>query len=119
MGLIKIVYSNLTASTLLKPPEGYKWRVLWIEATVTGTSSLDSSLTVGIPSDNFLILLDISSTSTSTTVNGQSGFVSGSAASPNVTFTGENVTDYNTGLDLAVTNNGTVKLYIMLEEVPS
>jgi hypothetical protein len=119
LGLIKIVYTNLTASATLKPPEGYKWKVQWIEASVTGTSTAVSSLTVGIPSNNYLVLLDIASTSTNTTVSGQSGFVSGSNSNPNVGFTGENVCDYTTGLDLAVTNNGKVVLYILIEEVPS
>ena len=119
MGLIKIKYSNLTTGTVLKPPEGYKWIVKWIEATVTGTSTANSSLIVGIPSNNYLILLSIASTSTSTTVSGQSGYASGSASGVNVTFTGENVTDYTAGLDLDVTNNGTVILYILIEEVPA
>jgi hypothetical protein len=66
MGLIKIYYENLTAGTILKPPQGYKWNVLWIEATVTGTSTSDSKLTVGIPSNNFIILLSLASSSTST-----------------------------------------------------
>lgn len=119
MGLIKIKYSNLTTDTTLKPPEGYKWIVKWIEASVTGTSSANSSLIVAIPDNNFLILLDIASTSTSTTVSGQSGFVSGSTAGANVGFTGNNETDYTSGLDLDVTNNGTVALIILIEEVPS
>ena len=119
MGLIKIKYSNLTTGTVLKPPEGYKWIVKWIEATVTGTSTSNSSLIVAIPGNNFLTLLDIASTSTTTTVSGQSGFVSGSVAGANVDFTGNNETDYSSGLDLDVTNNGTVVLVMLIEEVPS
>jgi hypothetical protein len=36
-----------------------------------------------------------------------------------VTFTGNNVVDYSSGLQLAVTNNGTITIYVLIEEVPS
>lgn len=119
MGLILIEFSNVAATESLCPASGYKWKVKYILAQVTGTSTADSSLTVGIPGIDVLTLLSISSTSTSTTVSGQAGPVSGTAAGANVGFTGEIETTSDEGLYLEVINNGTVEVRILVDEVPA
>lgn len=119
MGLILIEFSNVAATKSLYPANGYKWKVKYILALVTGTSTADSVLIVGIPGLNTLTLLSISSTSTNTTVGGQAGPVSGSASGVNVSFTGEIETTSDEGLYLEVTNNGTVKVRILVDEVPA
>lgn len=118
MGLLQIKLSNPSAG-VIKPANGYKWIVRLILATVTGTSTANSSLVVGIPTINYLVLLSIASTSTSTTVNGQSGPVSQSVSGVNVTFNDYPETSSETGLDLALTNNGSIDIFILVDEVPA
>lgn len=116
MGLILIQLSP-SSSTQIYPPTNYKWKVKYILASVTGTSTSNSSLVVGIPGNNYLTLLSIASTSTETTVGGQSGPVSQSVSGVNVTFDGEIETSSEKGLDLIMTNNGSISLELLVDEV--
>lgn len=118
--IIRIYASNTTAGSFTKsytPPAGYRWKILFALLSVTGTSTANSSLSIGIEGLNaasLLTLIDSASSSTSTTAYAYYAPTSNATAYQ----TSDLWVNYPQYLYLNGTNNGTLTYEIMIEEVP-
>lgn len=106
------------ASAIYHPPAGYRWKLISCTASVTGTSTADSTVSFVLSRlnqpTNDLTLLTVTSTSTDTTVFGS---LETAAAAASVLYSPIILASPDF-LYVNVTNNSSVKWTITVEESP-
>lgn len=106
------------SQTNIGPGEmGYSWKVLAIAASLTGTSTADSSIEITVVINGTSIaLMGLSTSSTVLTTNGALLGISGSSNNPQGYLASPLILSGSTSISISVTNNGSVSWAIMVEE---